>query len=360
MNKPKVAILAAGVAGLGAAAAATYRATHPSGATGPLSTEQGRRRRSTPADDQFDLPEGVTGQDVATKDGGSIHVIEKGSGRPLLLLHGVTLRSDVWAPLFHQLADRYRVLAPDLRGHGASTAGRDGYGVGPLGADIAAVLEGLDLRDAVVVGHSMGGMAAMGFCGDFPDVLAERVAGLVFLATAADRVIAPVLGPAARLLLERGQRMVDSGRGLPARATVTRRLARLAFGDHPSPKAVAIVAEMGQSMTPETLVPSLTKLLDHDACAALRATRTPSLVVVGSRDLLTPVWVGRHLADQLPDAELVVLPRAGHQLMQERPVELAELLDAFVGRITGAEPSVAAGVDRDPRPVEADQVEAHP
>ena len=55
----------------------------------------------------------------------------------------------------------------------------------------------------------------------------------------------------------------------------------------------------------------------------------------GTRDILTPVWAGRTLARTLPDAEFVVLPRAGHQLMQERPDEVAELIDAFVARIEG-------------------------
>jgi pimeloyl-ACP methyl ester carboxylesterase len=110
-------------------------------------------------------------------------------------------------------------------------------------------------------------------------------------------------------------------------------------------------------MAPESLVPSLGGLIEHDARDALRATDTPSLVVVGTRDLLTPVPSARHLAHLLPDSELVVLPRAGHQLMQERPHELAELIDAFVARLDGTEPSVAAAVAADPRPVDATQVE---
>lgn len=308
----------------------------------------------------MDLPPGLRSHDLPTPDGGSLHAIEAGSGRPLLLLHGVTLRSDVWAPQLHLLADRFRVIAVDLRGHGGSVAGGDGYGMGPLGADVATVLEALDLHDAIVVGHSMGGMAMMTFCGDAPGVLGERVAGLVFLATAARRVVPPVLVRAMRGLLHRGQRHLDAGRALPQRATVTTRLARLAFGDHPSPEAVAIVAEMGQSMDPEALVPSLTKLLDHDATKALQVTNTPSLVVVGTRDLLTPVPAGRHLARQLPDATFVVLPRAGHQLMQERPTELAELIDAFSARLAGTGPEVGAAVDDDPRPITSAQVEALP
>jgi pimeloyl-ACP methyl ester carboxylesterase len=356
MKHPKLVILGATALGLGAAAAGAYRATHPKDAHGPLSPDPGRRRPPVP-DALFDLPAGVIEHEIPTPDGGTVHAVEKGEGRPLVLLHGITLRADVWAPQFHQLADHHRVIAVDLRGHGTSRAGEAGYGIGRLGDDLATLLTALDLHHAVLVGHSMGGMTVMQFCGDHPDVLAERVDGLVFVATRAHQVIPPYLDRGARQLVRRGQQVIDAGQSLPSRATVTTQAARLAFGDHPSPRAVGIVAEMGQSMAPEALVPSLGGLIEHDARDALRATRTPSLVIVGTRDLLTPVPSARHLAHLLPESELVVLPRAGHQLMQERPDELAELLDAFVARLDGDEASVAAAVADGSGIVAADQVE---
>jgi len=346
MKIPKAAVAAAAgttAVGIGAAVAGAYAVTRPRGAFGPLPPDPGSRRRPL-GDERFELPADITAHDLPTRDGGSIHVIERGTGRPLVLLHGITLRSDVWAPQLHDLADRFRVIAVDLRGHGASTAGTDGYGMHRLAADLATVLVNLDLHDAIVVGHSMGGMTAMVFCGDFPEVLDERVAGLVFLATRAHAVLPPYVDRVGRAVLRRGQGRVDSGRALPSRATVTPRAARLAFGERPSPRAVEIVAEMGQAMAPEALVPSVAGLLEHDAREALAATKTPSLVVVGTRDLLTPVPAARHLARQLPGPELVVLPRAGHQLMQERPDELATLLDAFVARIEARSPESLAQV----------------
>ena len=359
MNTKKLAVLGASVLGIGAAAVGAYRATHPADARGPDTPDPGKGRRRID-DGLFTLPAEVIHHELPTPDGGAVHAVEKGAGRPLVLLHGITLRCDVWAPQFHQLTDRFRVIAVDLRGHGASKAGRDGYGMSRLAADLATLLEGLDLHDAIVVGHSMGGMTAMQFCGDFPDVLAERVAGLVFVATRSHQVIPPYVDRVVRALVAQGQGRVDGGRSLAARATVNTRIVRAAFGDRPSPTAVRLVAEMGRSMAPEALVPSLSGLLDHDARAAIRATRTPSLVVVGTRDLLTPVPAGRHLAHLLPDADLVVLPRAGHQLMQERPDELAELLDAFAAKIAGTAPSVAAAVADSPGSVDADQVEHAP
>ncbi len=359
MNGKKLTVLGASLLGIGAAAAGAYRATHPADARGPATPDPGRRR-SRPRDHLFTLPDDVVHRDLPTPDGGTIHVVERGEGQPLVLLHGITLRHDVWAPQFHHLSDRFRVVAVDLRGHGTSVAGRDGYGMPRLAADLATVLGDLELLDAIVVGHSMGGMTAMAFCGAHPEVLAERVAGLVFVATRAHQVMPPYLDRVARSLVAQGQGRVDGGRGLPSRATMNTRLVRAAFGDRPSPVAVRLVAEMGQAMAPEALVPSLAGLLDHDARAAIRATDTPSLVVVGTRDLLTPVPAGRHLARLLPDADLVVLPRAGHQLMQERPDELAELLGAFAAKLAGEVASVAEAVAERDGPVGADQVEHDP
>ncbi|MBX3287294.1 MAG: alpha/beta fold hydrolase, partial [Actinobacteria bacterium] len=132
-NAKKVVVLGATAVGIGAAAAGLYRATHPKEARGLPPAPGGRR---PPVDDSLlDLPPGVVHHHLPTPDGGSIHAIELGSGRPLVLLHGVTLRADVWAPQFHQLADRFRVVAVDLRGHGESTAGSAGYGIPRLAED---------------------------------------------------------------------------------------------------------------------------------------------------------------------------------------------------------------------------------
>jgi pimeloyl-ACP methyl ester carboxylesterase len=350
-----IAIAAAGV-GVGLAAAGLHRSTHPTEAKGPLSPDPGRRR-TPPPDDLFDLPADVIHHRVDTPDGGTIHAIEKGEGRPLVLLHGITLRSDVWAPQFHQLTDRYRVIAVDLRGHGESAVGADGLGIHRLAQDLATLLSSLDLHDAVLVGHSMGGMTVMQFCGLHPDVLADRVAGLVFLATASHESYGPLIDNTVRSVVARGQAVVESGRPLPPPSKAGMRSVRLVFGDRPSKKAIALVGDMAAELPPAVAVPSFASILEHDAREALRATDTPALVVVGTRDILTPVWAGRTLARTLPDAEFVVLPRAGHQLMQERPDEVAELIDAFVARIEGIEPSVAAAVADDDGPLSSDQVE---
>lgn len=358
MNISTKKLLGLGLAGAAAGAAAfgLYRATHPAEAQGPAAPDPARHRWDL-TDDLFEMPEGVTHGDIDTPDGGTIHYAEKGSGRPLVLLHGVTLRHDVWAPQFNMLADRYRVIAVDLRGHGRSRPGDLGLGLPRLATDVATLLEALDLRGAVLVGHSMGGMTLMQFCGDHADVLDQRVAGIALVATAAYGTVPPLMGGAMRWALARGEGQVTSGRGLPAQQRMPRRAVRLVFGDKPSARAIDIVAEMTRSMSDVHLIASLQGIVEHDARDALRATRTPSLVVVGTRDTLTPVPLSRKMARLMPGCEFVVLPRAGHQLMQERPNELAELLDALVARIEGEAASVAEAVSEEDGPVDEAQVE---
>lgn len=292
-----------------------------------------RRRTDPELDPLYDLPGDVVHHDIPAADGGSIHVVERGEGRPLVLIHGITLQARIWAPQFNLMADRYRILAMDVRGHGRSTAGRDGFGRRIAATDVKTVLDHFDLRGAVVVGHSMGGMILMELAGDFPGELEERVAGLVFMDTAAYQIAPKPVLPMAKALGRRVNTRFDSGRPIPQRPfgddDLSWVLARLAFGARPPARAVDEVRRCGAEVPQSTSLPSGIDLLDHDAREALGATKTPSMILVGSRDLLTPVRAARRIAEFLPKARFEVLPGAGHQLMQERPFEVARLLDDF-------------------------------
>lgn len=318
---------------------------------GVLAARRGARRavadlksRSEPQlDPLYDLPPDIVRHDIDVPDGGSIHVLERGAGRPLVLIHGITLQAAVWAPQLHLLADRFRVIAVDVRGHGRSRAGADGFGRRAAASDVASVLEHFDLRDAVLIGHSMGGMILMEFAGNHPDVLARRVAGLVFMDTAAYELLPPLALPVARRL---GRRMVgrlDAGHRVPewkiGDDDLSWLVTRLAFGADPPAKAVDQVRRFLVEVPQATTLPSGVDLLDHDARDALAATNKPSMIMVGSRDLLTPVFAAKRIARFLPHARFEVLPRAGHQLMQERPFEVAALLDDFVSGLAAAEGS---------------------
>jgi pimeloyl-ACP methyl ester carboxylesterase len=136
----------------------------------------------------------------------------------MLFLHGIGLRAGAWRYQF-ALADRQRVLALDQRGHGRSRAGSAGYGLDPLADDLADVLRSLDLRDVVLVGHSMGGMTIMRFARRHADLLSERVAGLALVSTSADPVLG--LGTAGSLRRVAAALQIPAARAGPTVKTTT-------------------------------------------------------------------------------------------------------------------------------------------
>jgi pimeloyl-ACP methyl ester carboxylesterase len=300
-----------------------------------------RERRQVDPDvppDFIDLADlGVEHLTVTGRDGAHLHLLAKGEGRPILFLHGILLQAGAWREQF-ALADRYRVIALDQRGHGRSTAGPAGYGLTRLSDDIDAVIDQQDLRGVILVGHSMGGMAAMRFARRHRATFDERVDGLVLVSTSP----LPVFGFGS----SRVSRALAGALRLPAGAIGWDRVptfrpgdddfnfgvVRLSFGGKPSPAHVDATRRMVAAMEEEAFSRSLVALLDNDERAHLDEIDKPTVVVVGSRDLLTPPHHSRQMAGRIPGAELRVLDGCGHQLMLERPAELAEAIDAVVAR----------------------------
>lgn len=296
----------------------------------------GRRIRSTTHPDTDRLlppPDDVTHRTVTTNDGAEIHLVERGEGRPLLLLHGVTLQWWVWGAQFNTLSDRYRVIAWDMRGHGRSTVGDDGITLEAVADDVAAVLEELDLTDALVVGHSMGGMALGRFCARHQDLMVERCGGLMFLDTSAAPLALPALLEGSTRAQEIVRRAAYAGTSRPRLryawpdTNTSLVMVRTAFGRDPSVKAVEDVREMLAEMDHDHLIAAGRAIVDHDVRKDLTHVKVPAMVVVGSADLLTPVNQSKVLRDAMPGSVLHVLPGVGHQTMQEAPERFAELVD---------------------------------
>ncbi|MEZ5382518.1 MAG: alpha/beta hydrolase [Microthrixaceae bacterium] len=293
-----------------------------------------RERRRPDLDELLAPPSEVRHHTVATSDGGSLHVVSAGHGPPLVLLHGVTLQWWTWSPLFHLLADRCRVVAWDMRGHGRSEAGSDGVSLEATGRDLVELLEALELHDAVVVGHSMGGMAMGRSAIDHPDRLVPRTGGLVFLSTAttpvSPRFLPGYLGAGAGVLAG----AADRAGALPVErlwrpGDLSASLIRVAFGDEPSSVAIEAVRQMIAAVPAATSIQAGEAILNHDLSDDLGNYGGPALVIVGSHDHLTPLRLAERTVALLPQAELQVVEGAGHQVMQEAPHLLAELIDRF-------------------------------
>lgn len=268
------------------------------------------------------LPEGDAVETVAP-DGTRLHGLRLGdpAGPTVVLVHGFIESTAFWGPVAQRLADSgFDVLVIDQRGHGRSERGSAEYLTGTLAADLRSWFEQHELRDVTVVGHSMGGVAAMAFASDEAEVAEERTSSLVLVTTLA----APVQSGIPDWL--------DATRALAAADRVMRRktlglVALLGtFGTKPTRVALEATRTAFLECDPISRRDAYVMLQDFDLRDTLPDIGIPTHVVAGSHDGLTPLAVNELIAETIPDAHLHVLHGRGHMLMFEAPDELTDLI----------------------------------
>ncbi len=265
----------------------------------------------------------------------------------IVLAHGITLSSRVWARQFRTLPDAgFRTIAFDGRGHGESTVGESGHSIENLASDLRTVLDAFDVHDAILIGHSMGGMAVQALAVHHPEVIAARVCGIVLLSTSTRAMTSDA--HRTRRSLERVAGVVPDVGAVMRQRNLGLLLARIGFGDDADPRCVEATRQMLGACSRDTIRDAGRALLSLDFSAQLPELDVPTLVVVGSADVLTPPRDARQIADLVPDAELVELPRAGHMIMYERTDELDRLIIDFAQRCLHPDPA-AISTPRDER-----------
>jgi pimeloyl-ACP methyl ester carboxylesterase len=304
-------------------------------ATQKVAAGRVRRRPDADARRSLDTPIYVDHR-LPSHDGGSIYVVEAGEGPPIVLSHGVTLSVRTW---FHQLEllpkEGFRAIAFDHRGHGESVLGEAGHSLDNLAEDVRSVLLGLDLHDAILVGHSMGGVAVQSFVIRYPELAAERVRGIVLLSTLAKTPFGS-RSTQMKSRLERTFNHVPDSKILWERKNLGFLAARLGFGKDPHPSHVELVRRMMLACPPATRRDAPRVLVGLDLTDDLPSIRIPTLVIGGTGDLLTPPGYAQQIADAIPGARLELVPDGGHMLMLERTDLLDDLIVDFA-RAVGAE-----------------------
>lgn len=272
-----------------------------------------------------------------THDRGSIYVVEAGDddAPPIVLSHGVTLSVRTW---FHQLEqlprEGFRAIAFDHRGHGQSVLGEEGHSLENLGKDVKTVLEGLDLRDAVLVGHSMGGVAVQQFAIDNPELLRERVAGIVLLSTLAYTPFGS-RSTRTKARLEKMTKRSPDAQWLWDSPNLGFLTARVGFGKDPRPSHVELVRRMMSECPPETRRDAPRVLVGLDLTKDLPKVDVPTLVIGGTADVLTPPFEAKRMAKLIPNARLELMRGGGHMLMLEQTDELDRLITDFAREVQG-------------------------
>lgn len=259
--------------------------------------------------------------------------VEQGArnGPVLVLLHGYTDSHRSFDLLRPHLPESWRVIAVTARGHGQSDKPADGYEVADMAADVAALLDALNIERAVIAGHSMGAAIAGQFAADYP----ERTAGLVLMGAFA------------------------AFRGNEAVAEL--RTAVGAFQEHVDPEFVLAFQESTfVEMVPQRFLDTV--IAESLRCPAfvwraalqgqLRAaiinaalrTQAPALLIRGEKDAFVPASDQLALRDALPSARIFTMPGVGHTPHWERPAETSALIQAFVGELADSGAALRYGV----------------
>jgi pimeloyl-ACP methyl ester carboxylesterase len=275
--------------------------------------------------------------------------------------HGYCLNQDSWHFQRAALRGVVRTVHWDQRSHGRSGRGvgqRDGrvpLTIEQLGRDLKAVIDAAAPEGPLVlVGHSMGGMTVMALAEQYPELIRERVTGVALVGTSSGRLGEvnfglPVAGVNAvrrilpGVLKALGQRVELVERGRRATADLFAGIIkRYSFATRDIDPSVARFAERMIESTPIDVVaefyPAFT---EHDKTEALaHLTGVPVLVLAGVDDLVTPSEHSEAIARLLPDAELVLVPDAGHLVMLEHPELVTDRLADLLVR-AGAVPAGA-------------------
>ena len=237
----------------------------------------------------------------------------EGGKPPLVLIHGAGGTHLHWPAALRRL-NGFRVLALDLPGHGRS----EGPGEQHIAAYAQAIrrwMDALGLRRAVFAGHSMGGAIAQTLALESP----ERVLGLVLVGTGARLRVAPAIleGTASAATFPQAvQTIVD-----------------WAFSPSTDARMVEIAARRWAEVRPSVLHGDFLACDRFDVLSRLKAITAPTLVVCGEEDHLTPLRYAQFLAEHIPAARLVTIPRAGHMVMLEQPQAVAQAVEAFLNAL---------------------------
>jgi pimeloyl-ACP methyl ester carboxylesterase len=264
--------------------------------------------------------------ELVSLDGARLAVTVAGpeDGPVVVLAHCWGGSRQTWAPVSRRLlAAGCRVVRWDQRGHGRSDAGHKGHSVEGLADDLATVMSGLELHDAVLVGHSMGGMTVQAFATHHHELFHERARGVVLVATAGFGMTNPLNARIPDLVRSaRVERLFE-------RPGTGRLLVRSTFGRGAHPHHVE-VTRADFVATPQPVraefVASIQAMDLRDGVAKIDV---PTTILVGSRDTLTPVPLSRALARTIPGSHLEVLAGLGHMLPYEAPDTVAEAILAL-------------------------------
>jgi len=264
---------------------------------------------------------------LVVADGTRIHYERFGrpDGEPVLLLQGLGADRRGWIRQRRAVGERYRAIAVDNRGVGRSDAPEGPYDLLVMADDAVAVLDDLGIESAHVVGVSMGGIISQALAVRHP----ERVRSLTLACTAClhHQWRRDLLEEWGELALTRGMKAVVD----EASPWLIGPRARLRFWP-----VISVLAPMALSVSPQAFRAQIDAILNLDDSLRfeLKDVEVPSLVIVGSQDVLTPMGDSELIHELLPQSELTVVGGGSHGFTVEQAGTFNRALRGFLDEVS--------------------------
>lgn len=259
---------------------------------------------------------------------------DEGSGPVLLLIHGMAGSSETWQAALPALAKNYRVIAPDLPGHGRSAKPRGDYSLGAFAAFLRDLLRELNIEKVTVVGQSLGGGVAMQFTYQHPEYCERLILiGSGGLGPDVNWTLRLLSAPGAELVLPIIAPKPVLNAGDKIRSWLT------SAGIH-SPRADETwrsYSSLSDRETRQAFLRTLRSVVDYRGQAVSAMNRLylnsemPTLLIWGDNDKIIPVAHGYAAHEAIPGSRLEILPGIGHYPHAEAPAAVVAIIDDFLG-----------------------------
>ncbi len=251
--------------------------------------------------------------------GVGLSVLEAGDGPALVFVHGSVTTSELFRGTLEHFSDRYRSIAVDLRGYGASDKPGFGYTMQQFSDDLGALFDALRLDNIALVGVSMGGFVVQRFALDHQ----ERLAGLVLCATSDGELTSG---------------LVDDDDPADAVKRVgwrdfSKQMITGAFPPTTDPGIVEALIARVDSWNEDVIIGACRSFKQFSTRGQLQNIKVPTLIMAGTEDRQLPVSFSQRMEREIPNSRLEIFNGIGHFMMVEDPVHFHSALGGFLAQL---------------------------
>lgn len=267
--------------------------------------------------------------------GDRVAFLDEGQGEVVLLLHGMAGSSATWRSVIGPLSRKYRVIAPDLIGHGQSDKPRSDYSLGAFAVFLRDLLDELGVTSATIVGHSLGGGVAMQFTYQHPDYCQR----LILISSGG---LGQEVGLTLRLLSAPGAEfilpIIAPSPVLAGGEKVRSWLAKFGIQTPRGDEIWSAYSSFADKQTRHSFLRTLRSVVDYRGQSVSALNRlgvkadTPTMAIWGDQDAIIPVEHAFAAHEARPGTRLEVLTGVGHFPQVEKPTEVVDLIDDFIAR----------------------------